>query len=58
MNNCGQNSRTKPLVVVIDAATLVLTDTGLHDQDDTGLLAQPGPVTIPTGETIRPTQTP
>jgi hypothetical protein len=42
MNNCGQNSRTKPLVVVIDAATLMPTDTGLHDQDDTGLPAQLG----------------
>lgn len=46
------------LVVVIDATTLNRTDGTMHDQDDTGLLAQLGPVTILTGETTQPSQNP
>jgi hypothetical protein len=44
------------LVAVIDATTLKPTEATIHDQDDTGLLAQLGPVTILTGETPRPSQ--
>jgi hypothetical protein len=36
--------RGRCLVVVIDASTLMATDATMHDQDDTGLLAQLGPV--------------
>jgi hypothetical protein len=36
--------RGRCLVVVIDATTLMPTDATMHDQDDTGLLAQLGPV--------------
>ena len=36
--------RGRCLVVVIDASTLVATDVTMHDEDDTGLLAQLGPV--------------
>lgn len=43
------------LVVVIDASTLMPTDATMHDQDDTGLLTQLGPVAIPAGDTSRPT---
>ena len=43
---------------VIDATTLQGTDATMHDQDDTGLLTQLGPVTILTGETTRPSQNP
>ena len=50
--------RGKCLVVVIDASTLMATDATMHDQDDTGLLAQLGPVTILTRETTRPSQDP
>jgi hypothetical protein len=32
------------LIVVIDASTLMATDSTMHDQDDTGLLAPLGPV--------------
>ena len=35
--------RGRCLVVVIDASTLMGTDATMHDQDDTGLLAQLGP---------------
>jgi hypothetical protein len=48
--------RGRCLVVVIDATTLMATDATMHDQDDTGLLAQLGPVTILTGQTPRPPQ--
>jgi hypothetical protein len=48
--------RGRCLVVVIDAATLRGTDATMHDQDDTGLLAQLGPVTILTRETTRHSQ--
>jgi hypothetical protein len=41
---------------VIDASTLIPTDATMHDQDDTGLLAQLGPVAILTRETTRPSQ--
>ena len=36
--------RGRCLVVVIDASTLMATDATMHDEDDTGLLAQLGPV--------------
>ncbi len=36
--------RGRCLVVVIDASTLMTTDATMHDEDDTGLLAQLGPV--------------
>jgi hypothetical protein len=36
--------RGRYLIVVIDAATLMATDATMHDEDDTGLLAQLGPV--------------
>jgi hypothetical protein len=48
--------RAQCLIVVIDATTLTGTDATMHDQDDTGLLAQLGPVAILTGETTRPSQ--
>jgi hypothetical protein len=50
--------RGRCLVVVIDAATLKGTDATMHDQDDTSLLAQLGPVAILTQETTRPSQNP
>ena len=50
--------RARCLIAVIDAATLKGTDATMHDQDDTGLLAQLGPVTILTRETTRPSQNP
>lgn len=50
--------RARCLVVVIDAATLRGTDATMHDQDDTGLLAQLGPVAILTGGTTPPSQNP
>jgi hypothetical protein len=50
--------RARCLVVVIDATTLTGTDATMHDQDDTGLLAQLGPVAILTRETTRPSQNP
>ena len=34
------------LVVVIDATTLTATDATMHEEDDTGLLGQLGPVAI------------
>ena len=46
--------RSPCLIVVIDATTLTGTDLTMHDQDDTGLLAQLGPVIILTGQTTRP----
>ena len=48
--------RGRCLIVVIDATTLTGTDASLHDQDDTGLLTQLGPVTILTRDTTRPSQ--
>jgi hypothetical protein len=48
--------RGRCLVVVIDARTLMGTDATMHDQDDTGLLAQLGPVAILTPDTSRPSQ--
>jgi hypothetical protein len=48
--------RGRCLIVVIDAATLWGTDATMHDQDDTSLLAQLGPVAILTRETTRPSQ--
>ncbi len=48
--------RGRCLIVVIDATTLRGTDATMHDQDDTGLLAQLGPVTILTQEKPRPPQ--
>jgi hypothetical protein len=48
--------RGQCLIVVFDATTLRGTDATLQDQDDTGLLAQLGQVTILTGETTRPSQ--
>lgn len=42
--------RGRCLIVVIDATTLMVTDATIHDQDDTGLLAQLGPVTVLTPE--------
>ena len=48
--------RGRSLIVVIDATTLTGTDASLHDQDDTGLLTQLGPVTILTRDTTRPSQ--
>ena len=48
--------RGRCLVVVIDATTLMPTDATMHDQDDTGLLAQPGPTAILTGQATRPQQ--
>jgi hypothetical protein len=48
--------RGRCLIVVIDASTLTGTDATMHDQDDTGLLAQLGPVAILTGQTTRPSQ--
>jgi hypothetical protein len=48
--------RGQCLDVVIDASTLMPTDATMHDQDDTGLLAQLGPVAILTGETTRLSQ--
>ena len=48
--------RGRCLIVVIDATTLVPTDATMHDQDDTGLLAQLGPVATLTRETTRPSQ--
>lgn len=50
--------RARCLIVVIDAATLRGTDATMHDQDDTGLLAQLGPIAILTRETPRPSQNP
>jgi hypothetical protein len=50
--------RGQCLVVVIDATTLTGTDATMHDQDDTGLLAQLGPVTILTGGTTPSPQNP
>jgi hypothetical protein len=50
--------RSRCLIVVIDASTLTGTDATMHDQDDTGLLAQLGPVTILTGRTTPPSQKP
>ena len=50
--------RGRCLVIVIDASTLMPTDATMHDQDDTGLLAQLGPVTILTGQTTQPSQNP
>jgi hypothetical protein len=47
--------RGRCLVVVIDASTLLPTDATMHDQDDTGLLAQLGPVTNLRRDTSRPT---
>ena len=41
--------RGRCLIVVFDATTLPGTDARLHDQDDTGLLAQLGPVTTLAG---------
>jgi hypothetical protein len=38
--------RGRCLVAVIDASTLRATDVTMHDQDDTGLLAQLGPVAM------------
>jgi hypothetical protein len=46
------------LVVVLDATSLMLTDTGLRDQDDTGLLTQLGPVTNLRRDTSPPTTNP
>ena len=40
--------RGRCLVAVIDASTLMPTDTTMHDHDDTGLLAQFAPVAILT----------
>lgn len=51
-------SRGRCLVVIIDATTLMATDATMHDQDDTGLLTQLGPVTTLTRETTRPPQNP
>jgi hypothetical protein len=48
--------RGQCLIVVFDATTLSGTDATLQDQDDTGLLAQLGQVTILTRETTRPSQ--
>ena len=48
--------RGRCLVVVIDASTLMPTDATMHDQDDTGLLAQLGPVANLAGEATRPSQ--
>ena len=50
--------RARCLIVVIDATTFRGTDATMHDQDDTGLLAQLGPVTILTGGTTPPSQNP
>jgi hypothetical protein len=50
--------RARCLIVVIDATTLRGTDATMHDQDDTGLLAQLGPVAILTRETTQPSQNP
>jgi hypothetical protein len=50
--------RGRCLVAVIDAATLMPTDATMHDQDDTGLLAQLGPVAILTRETPGASQNP
>jgi len=50
--------RGRCVIVVIDATTLTPTDFTMHDQDDTGLLTQLGPVTILTGQTTRPPQKP
>ena len=50
--------RGRCLIVVIDASTLMPTDATMHDQDDTGLLAQLGPVAILTGQAPRPSQDP
>ena len=50
--------RARCLIVLIDATTLQGTDATMHDQDDTGLLAQLGPVTILTGATTPPSQNP
>ena len=36
--------RGRCLVVVIDATAFMATDATMHDQDDTGLLKQLGPV--------------
>jgi hypothetical protein len=51
-------NRARCLIVVIDAITLTGTDATMHDQDDTGLLAQLGPVTILAGETTPPSRNP
>jgi len=48
--------RARCLIAVIDASTLTGTDATMHDQDDTGLLAQLGPVATLTGETPQPSQ--
>jgi hypothetical protein len=48
--------RGRCLVVVIDASTLRATDATMHDQDDTGLLAQLGPIATLTPDTTRPSQ--
>jgi hypothetical protein len=50
--------RGRCLVVIFDASTLMGTDATMHDHDDTGLLAQLGPVTTLTGQTTRPSQNP
>ena len=50
--------RARCLIVVIDATTLRGTDATMRDQDDTGLLAQLGPIAILTRETTRPSQNP
>jgi len=50
--------RGRCLIIVFDATTLTGTDGTMHDQDDTGLLAQLGPVTILTGQTTQPSQNP
>jgi hypothetical protein len=38
--------RARCLVIVIDATTFMATDATMHDEDDTGLLGQLGPVAI------------
>ena len=50
--------RARCLIAVIDASTLTGTDATMHDQDDTGLLAQLGPVTTLTGQTTPPSPNP
>jgi hypothetical protein len=48
--------RGRCLVAVIDATTLMATDATMHDEDDTGLLAELGPVAILIPEKTRPSQ--
>jgi hypothetical protein len=48
--------RGRCLIIVFDATTLTGTDGRLQDQDDTGMLAQLGPVTTLTGQTTPPLQ--